>query len=145
MKKLLFLSILSLLMLGCTNSENFNDSNEYDLVYENIENCKKDLNVLYKEDDFVIYEYCIKDIYIDINDEKILLNNALNEKLITIEDIIAKMHYDDNSIYKDGGSILYEADTYKVLSCKSLQENKTYNRDYIIGNKKMEYETNFCK
>ncbi len=145
MKKMLFLSILSLLMIGCTNSENFNADDEYDLVFENIENCKKHLNVLYEEDDFVIYEYCIKDIYIDINGEKILLKNAFNDKLITIEDITDNMHYDDNSIYKDGGSILYEANTYKVLSCKALQENSTYNGDYIIGNKKMEYEKNFCK
>ncbi len=136
MKKMLFLSILSLLMIGCTNSENFNADDEYDLVFENIENCKKNLNVLYEEDDFVIYEYCIKDIYIDINGEKIFLKNAFNDKLITIEDITDNMHYDDNSIYKDGGSILYEANTYKVLSCKALQENSTYNGDYIIGNKK---------
>lgn len=64
-------------MIGCTNSENFNADDEYDLVFENIENCKKNLNVLYEEDDFVIYEYCIKDIYIDINGEKSFLRMHL--------------------------------------------------------------------
>lgn len=78
-------------------------------------------------------------IEIKIDDKEYSLKDALLESKITMEEIIQKANKDlDNNkitgdMYKDGGSMIYQYDTYTIIKCHTIEGN----RDVYIGTKEM--------
>ena len=74
-----------------------------------------------------------------IDDKEYSLKDALLESKITMEEIIQKANKDlDNNkitgdMYKDGGSMIYQYDTYTIIKCHTIEGN----RDVYIGTKEM--------
>ena len=94
------------------------------------------------------YTSCIEKITNKNNVElkELLANNEIKYNEI-IENII------DNSkkekvLYNDGGSILFEFDSYSILSCYKKHERPNYitynNMDIIIGNEKLDIDNGYC-
>ena len=74
-----------------------------------------------------------------LEDKEYSLKDALLESKITMEEIIQKANKDlDNNkitgdMYKDGGSMIYQYDTYTIIKCHTIEGN----RDVYIGTKEM--------
>ena len=88
--------------------------------------------------DYTIYGYG-GSVNIRIDGKEYSLKEALLENKITMEEIIQKANkdLDDNKItgdmYKDGGSMIYQYDTYTIIKCHTIDGN----RDVYIGTKEM--------
>ncbi len=88
--------------------------------------------------DYNIYSYD-GSVNILINGEEISLRNALLENRITMNEIIVKANQDEKdgkvkaNIYKDGGSMEYQYENYKIIKYHTLNGN----RDVYIGAKTM--------
>ena len=87
-----------------------------------------------------LYYYGFENIYVNINNEEDLkLEDALKQGKVTLDAIIAKANKDlDNNkitgdMYKDGGSMIYQYDTYTIIKCHTIEGN----RDVYIGTKEM--------
>ena len=87
---------------------------------------------------YTIYAYD-GSVNIKIDDKEYSLKDALLESKITMEEIIQKANKDlDNNkitgdMYKDGGSMIYQYDTYTIIKCHTIEGN----RDVYIGTKEM--------
>ena len=85
---------------------------------------------------YTIYAYD-GSVNIKIDDKEYSLKDALLESKITMEEIIQKANKDlDNNkitgdMYKDGGSMIYQYDTYTIIKCHTVDGN----RDVYIGTK----------
>lgn len=88
--------------------------------------------------DYTIYGYD-GSVNIRIDGTEYSLKEALLENKITMEEIIQKANkdLDDNKIignmYDDGGSMIYQYDTYTIIKCHTIDGN----RDVYIGTKEM--------
>lgn len=88
--------------------------------------------------DYTIYGYD-GSVNIRIDGNEYSLKDALLENKITMEEIIQKANKDlDNNkitgyMYKDGGSMIYQYDTYTIIKCHTIEGN----RDVYIGTKEM--------
>ena len=82
-----------------------------------------------------IYYYGIDNIIIEINNEKMDLVEALKKEKITMEQIIEQAESDCEAgvigwdMYKEGGTMIYFYDTYKIIKSHSSDGN----RDVFIG------------
>ena len=87
---------------------------------------------------YTIYAYD-GSVNIKIDGKEYSLKDALLESKITMEEIIQKANKDlDNNkitgdMYKDGGSMIYQYDTYTIIKCHTIEGN----RDVYIGTKEM--------
>ena len=117
--------------------------NNYEFKYLlNIENTHKEVikkittnEVLSKIYDYDIYYYGFDSCTIQINNEKIDLEQALIENKVTMEQIIEQAEKDSESgiivsdMYKEGGTMIYFYGTYTIIKGHSLNGNK----DVYIG------------
>lgn len=89
----------------------------------------KELNA--DKQDYNLYFYGLDEINVTVNNETMLLEDALKSGKITIQGIIQKANRDiPNAIsYKDGGSIEYHYKDYAIIKYHSLDGN----RDVYIG------------
>ena len=88
------------------------------------------------------------------NDQELNENNSPDDTLIlelikttgcinqsfdaSIEQLINQMEM--VSAYKDGGTVLYQKDDYRMLVCNTLDGNK----DVYFGDITLEYENDYC-
>lgn len=105
----------------------------------NNNNLKKlDLNNIY---DYNIYYYGISEVIISYDNQTFNLEEALKEKVISMEQIIerseksAKENKISSSQYLDGGSTLYKYENLTILKCNT---DGTNNKDVYIGNTDMD-------
>ncbi|MBQ3021009.1 MAG: hypothetical protein IJD92_02140 [Bacilli bacterium] len=107
------------------------------------DNCNLKLNEYYESNNRTIYTTCIKEIYIERNNNKLTLKNHLLNIYQTIDESIKELVSDINvyEVYKDGGTTLYKKDNYAILLCNTIEGNK----DVYIGNKDLKYEQGYCK
>lgn len=86
--------------------------------------------------DYNLYYYGLEEVNVKVNNETLLLEDALKSGKITLNGIISKANDDLNSnkisgdMYKDGGSMIYKYGTYTIIKCHTLDGN----RDVYIGN-----------
>ena len=111
---------------------------DYNLTY--IKNEDNEIKQIAKINQFDNIDYGLYtfggDVTITIEQDMVYsLENAINEKKITIQSILDQAKLDekygfcDASAYDDGGSIEYRYKDYTILKCNSLDGNK----DLIIG------------
>lgn len=91
--------------------------------------------------DVSVFYYSLDNVTITLKETQIFdLKYALENNLITLNDIIDKAEADGilnknrESIFKDGGSRLYDYGTYKILKLNALNGN----RDIYIGTPEMD-------
>lgn len=99
------------------------------------EKSKITVNELANKYNYDIYYYGIDNITIEINNEKMDLEEALKKDKITMEQIIEQAEKDSEAgvigsdMYKEGGTMIYFYDTYTIIKSHSLDGN----RDVFIG------------
>lgn len=85
--------------------------------------------------DFNLYYYGLDEVTAKVDNKTMTLEEALRSGKITLQGIIAKANKDldakkiNGDTYKDGGSIIYQYDTYTIIKCHTLNGN----RDVYIG------------
>jgi len=131
-KNILLLSIFIIFisLIGC-KSERLN----YTLVFSKEKSINNYAKIYQFEDGSKIYSE-FSNIYFRKNEnEMINLSSALEQSLITIDDIISKMNYEGG--YNDGGSQLYATKKNNRLSNTDFMLIKCHtldgNRNVIIG------------
>ena len=135
MKKCFILILFLLLLCGCSFME-------YKVTYDLDDTCK--LEELFDNGSYKVYSYCLSNIKIKSGNEYRDLSTLLNSSDITMNDIVSKMK--NSNMFNDGGSAMYDAKNYRVISCHRFTDvNNVYNTDYIIGNADMWFEDGFCK
>lgn len=96
---------------------------------------KKEFNA-----DVNLYYYGVNQVYINVDNKDIPLEDALEKGLITLNAIIAKCNQDvadgviEELAYKDGGSQVYKYPDYTIIKYHTLDGN----RDVYIGNTEMD-------
>lgn len=130
MKKIIiFLIILLLFTSGCKNNYNKSDlkSEDFSLIYTT-------------DDDINIYS-SIDVIYFNDNYVGISLSHALNEKILSVDNLISKLRY--VSSLNDGGSQYYKYISddktfgdkdFFLIKCNSLLENGNLKDIFITAN-----------
>lgn len=114
--------------------ENF----EITIKESNNKNTTKILNnkELYQNNsDYNLYYYGIDEVKVTVDNQTMLLEEALKSGKLTIDGLIIKANKDfpNADIYKDGGSIKYDYDNYTIIKMHTLDGN----RDVYIGTKDM--------
>ncbi len=93
----------------------------------------KDLDA--DKQDFNLYYYGLEEVTVKVNGKTMSLEEALRSGKVTLQGIVAKANKDldakkiKGDTYKDGGSIIYQYDTYTIIKCHTLNGN----RDVYIG------------
>lgn len=114
-----------------------------DFIYENETDYENKLKLYYELGNQNIYTYNLDNVSVDGKE----LSDLLNRNDYTIDDFISKlervasMNDGGTTIYKDGGTKLINGGDISVIKCNTIAGN----RDIIIGNKDLEYKSNFCK
>jgi len=143
---IIVLAILCVLIfiLILNNSNNNSDVKSNLIVSENI-NCDYNPKLYYEIDNRKIYSYCLDNIKVIVDNQNIELkeyleNNSIDDFIKMLEKEI--VFYDGGTtLYKDGGTKKITSNNISLLKCNTLDGNK----DIYIGNKDMEYKSNFCK
>ena len=108
------------------------------------ENCNLKLNEYYKYTVRTIYTSCLKEIYLERdNNKKMTLKYHLENVNQSFDRSIKQLISDAtiHSYLKDGGTKIYKKDDYTIIICNTIEGNK----DIYIGNKEFKYEQEFCK
>lgn len=111
------------------------------------EKCDHEPQIYYDAGTRKIFTYCLDSIKIKLDDELIEFKDYLssNENIIDeiMNNLILKTTLFDGGteIYKDGGTKKYSSKGITLIKCNTIEGN----RDIYIGNKYMEYKSNFCK
>lgn len=88
--------------------------------------------------DYDIYTYN-GDVSIVIGEDTYSFEEALRSNKITIDKIIEKAEEDASNgitqkdMYQDGGTLVYEYETFRIMKCKNLNGN----RNFYIGDLQM--------
>ncbi len=145
-KKLIYILIPLILIIVLATFIFYKRSlNTPNLNAETEKECNHEPMLYYEYNNRKIYSYCLSNIEISVNNEKIelkdyLLNNSLDSLISHLEKLSS---YDDGgtTIYKDGGSKKITANGMTLIECKTLEGNN----DIYIGPKDMKMKMNFCK
>lgn len=120
------------------NKPQINYINKFEIEFT--KKCDNKVKLYHSLIDKNIYTYCIDNIKVINNNNTIELKEFLNIDNNHIEDII-NQYTQEKEIYKDGGTKLYEGKNFKILKCKTLNDNN----DIYIGNSSLKYENDYCK
>lgn len=134
MKKIILI-IMLLFICSC----GLNDvSTKGDII---LSGTKKDFYMIYKVDDRVVYSTYSNTQFKDENNNLVDLKEALENKKITIEDVISNMDYYNAA--NDGGSLFYKSKNGKVFlaKCNSLPLNGNIKDIYITDDEEV---LNYC-
>ena len=99
--------------------------------------CEYDKQLWFQTSDNLFYKSCIEDVNLKINDNVYNLQNAIQNNLITLEEI-----KDDATGYQTqskDGSRIYKYKDFNMLVC-----DPTISRDIIIGRLEMDFSDGYC-
>jgi len=129
-----------------SNSNDINDNNNnQNLTINEDSECDHKPKLYYQNNNQKIYTYCLDKIELTIDNEPIelkeyLKNNSINDLINSLEKT-ASLYDGGTNIYNDGGSKRITNNGITLIKCNTIDGNK----DIYIGNKDMEYKSNFCK
>lgn len=87
------------------------------------------------------YLYGIDKIIVDYMDHSLELDNALEAKQITMDQVIELIGMENKNSYQDGGSTKISNQELSLLQCQTIDGN----HDYYFGPSDMSYREGFCK
>jgi len=132
-----FIMIIILSFICMYIYDNYHVVKETTLIVETGNNNKTIVSYLStKKEDYYLYN--IDNIIVDYTDRKLELNNALEMKQITINNVLT--YLEEKANINNGKIVLYENDDFSLLKC-SLENEKT---NYVFGSKSMVYKDSFC-
>ena len=140
---LAILLVLALTIYFITNSKNVwtSDQNitDFSLVFSENKNIGKKKIVsrsIFFEDSYNVYLYN-GELKIIINNTEYNLYEALKSDKLTMQDIVSKIKNEakKSNEWDDGGSALYDMESFKVLKYKTISGNK----DLYIGSNELNY------
>ena len=108
-------------------------------------NCDNNAKLYHQKNNTKIYSYCLDKIEVIIDNKPIelkeyLKNNSINDLINSLEKT-ASLYDGGTNIYNDGGSKRITNNGIALIKCNTIDGNK----DIYIGNKDMQYKSNFCK
>lgn len=130
--------VFTLVVFGVVGFYFFNKS-IYEILVETNNNCDgKEYSFDYNGKK--VYIDCINNISIQKNGKKYKLNNAIEENIISFNQILDKA--DKKIEYWDGGSVLYLYKDFTIIDYQRLYDNSC--NFIVIGNKNITLE-DYCK
>lgn len=148
MKKILFIAICLFIVTGCSNQElEGNNILDDTLMLELVKTagCNNQVTEYYQKtgQDRKVYFVCLDEIYIKRDNTKQItleyhFDNVNQSFDASIEQLINQMEMVD--AYKDGGTVLYQGNGYRMLVCKK----EGGPRDVYFGDITLEYENDYC-
>ena len=148
MKKILFVVICLLLITGCSKQElEENKTLDDTLVLELVKTteCNNQATEYYQKtgQERKTYFVCLDEIYIKKENTKQItleyhFDNVNQSFDASVEQLIN--HMEMVAAYKDGGTVLYQGDGYRMLVCKK----ESGPRDVYFGDITLEYENDYC-
>ena len=149
MKKILLILVCLLMITGCSEKElNESETSDDILKLELVKTtgCKNQVTEYYQKtgQDRKVYFVCLDEIYIKMENAKQLtleyhFDNINQSFDASVEQLMNQMEM--IAAYKDGGTMLYQRDDYRMLVCK--KEGGT--RNVYFGDMTLEYEDDYCK
>lgn len=127
-----------------SNEISIDGYNDFEITVKKSDNIEK-RKILNNKDldadkqDFNLYYYGLDEVTVKVDDKTMPLEEALRSGKVTLQGIVAKANKDldakviKGDTYKDGGSAIYQYDTYTIIKCHRLDGN----RDVYIGTKSM--------
>ena len=109
-----------------------------------LQNCTNKKSFYFEHSGVRYYLSCLSDIKVKVKNKNLSLQEAIEEDLIQMEEIIDKMPISE--AIPSISSVIYKAEENKDISNLSIIKcnTQTGNQDYYIGNKDMKYENGFC-
>lgn len=146
MKKILFIVICLLMVTGCSNQEleeNKTPNETLILELHKTKGCKDQVKEYYQKtgQERKVYFVCLDEIYLKLDKDitlKYHFDNVNQSFDASVEQLINQM--ETVAIYKDGGTVLYQRDSYRMLVCKK----EGGPRDVYFGDITLEYENDYC-
>ena len=146
MKKTLFIIIYLLTITGCSNQkleENKTPDDTLILELHKTTGCKNQVKEYYQKigQERKVYFVCLDEIYLKLDKDitlKYYFDNVNQSFDASVEQLINQM--ETIAIYKDGGTILYQGNGYRMLVCKK----EGGPRDVYFGDITLEYENDYC-
>lgn len=127
-----------------SNEISIDGYNDFEIIVKKSDNIgkkkilnNKDLDA--DKQDFNLYYYGLDEVTVKVDNKTMPLEEALKSGKVTLQGIVAKANKDldakkiKGDTYKDGGSTIYQYDTYTIIKCHRLDGN----RDVYIGTKDM--------
>lgn len=107
------------------------DLKEYEIKINDQTKCEEE-RIIYSNNKYSLYSYCIEDIIIDFKNENAYeLSSVLSSNKIALSEF-----YNNAKKTEKDSMILYENDNYNILYCNDSK--------IIIGNKNLSFENNTC-
>ena len=129
MKKYVLILISILLLVGCTKKEETVqkkvtvDINDYDHDCDYID--------IYEDDNLSFRSFCSPEFYVEIGEEKITLKEAIDRKLMDVEDVLDGLEI--VGTHENGDVELIDREnTYFVYKCKNRVLRFTEEKEKII-------------
>ncbi len=149
-KKLVVILFMLVVVSGC-NSEIKKIDQNYDIETEEKNTCFGDTKEYYKDGEQTIYLYCLNQINVYDDNNKISLKDYIQKNNLTIDEaiyhLVSKLNLEET--LWDGGTKIYR-DTQDekttnngltVIQCHTLENNQ----DIYIGPNSMQKNDQFCK
>lgn len=123
-----------------SNEISIDGYNDFEITVKKSDNIEK-RKILNNKDldadkqDFNLYYYGLDEVTVKVDNKTMPLEEALRSGRVTLQGIVAKANKDldakviKGDTYKDGGSAIYQYDTYTIIKCHKLNGN----RDVYIG------------
>ncbi len=102
-------------------------------------NCKDDVKLYSQYENSNVYFVCIGEVEIVYHPNMSHVETINYNSKSNIDSIIRQMNIKEQ--YRDGGSIMYERESLRILKCNTVDGNK----DIYIGYGNLEYNDRFCK
>ena len=148
MKKIFFFAICLLMITGCSEQKLEETKTPNDtLILELVKTpgCKNQVTKNYQKtgQERKIYFVCLDEIYVKTEDSKQVtleyrFDNVNQSFDASVDQLINQMEM--VAMYKDGGTVLYQRDGYRMLVCKKEDGPK----DVYFGDITLEYENDYC-
>ena len=115
------------ILVGSINLE------EYSLMITKEKKCSKEPTLIYNNNDYNLYKYCLTEILITYPDGQYELPMALSSNKLSIESLYMNYTQKEENEY----SVIYRFVDYSVLVCND-------NKEIFIGNAKMKFDNIKC-
>ena len=128
-------------ILGCFLIVGFSgcEKEKTNISYERLDDCNNKPALLLSSKDRNIYTYCLDEMEVDIDDNRVKLDEYISNNDNWVEYLTSKL--DNVDTLYDGGTKIYKGDNITIIKCNTLDGNK----DVYIGNEDLEFKQNFCK
>lgn len=112
--------------------------NDYTITITPKETCNNNTNLIYSNDSYNVYTYCLEEIIVSYPDNKYELATSLSSNKISIEELYeAPINSED---YDKDSRKMYTFDNYNVILC-----DQSISKDIFIGSTALTFNDVICQ